>query len=106
MGLKARERHALHSIENRITGSDPRLASMLDVFTRLAASEALPARENIRAGWLRSGLRWPYAWAMVWVITSVALIAVGLAVGHVGGGGTCSVRATACTGQLADDIGW
>lgn len=104
MGLRTRERHALYSIENRITGSDPRLASMLAMFTRLTASEALPAGENIRAGWVRSGLRWQYAWGMVWVITAVALIAVALAVGHAGEG-TCPVRAAACAGQLAGHIG-
>jgi Protein of unknown function (DUF3040) len=106
MGLTTRERHALYSIENGIAGSDPRLASMLAMFTRLAASEVLPAGENIRAGRLRSGLRWQYAWGMVWLITSVALIAVALAVGHAGGKGTCPVRAAACAGQFVGHIAW
>lgn len=106
MGLKARERHALYSIENRIIGSDPRLASMLAMFTRLTASEALPERENVRPGRLRIGLRWQRAWVMVWVITSVALIAVGLAVGHAGVKGPCPVRAAACAGPLAGPFGW
>jgi hypothetical protein len=106
MGLKARERHALYSIENQIADSDPRLASMLAMFTRLTASEALPVRENIRVGQLHRGLRWQYAWAMVWVMTSVALIAVALAVGHDGPKWTCPVQAAACAGQLSGPVGW
>src|SRR5882757_5961198 len=39
---------ALGSIEDGLAGSDPRLASMLNIFSRLAAGEEMPVREKIR----------------------------------------------------------
>lgn len=50
MSLSARDRQALDSIEDRLAGSDPGLASLLDTFARLEAVEEMPAREDIRAG--------------------------------------------------------
>ena len=37
------ERQALGSIADGLAGSDPRLASMLTIFSRLAAGEEMPA---------------------------------------------------------------
>jgi hypothetical protein len=48
MSLNELERQALGSIEDGLAGSDPRLASMLTIFSRLAAGEGMPVRENIR----------------------------------------------------------
>lgn len=42
------EMQALGSIEDGLAGSDPRLASMLNIFSRLAAGEEMPAGEKIR----------------------------------------------------------
>ena len=50
MSLSARDRHALGSIQDQITGSDPQLASLMTMFTRLASGEEMPALEDIRAG--------------------------------------------------------
>ena len=36
------------SIADGLAGSDPRLASMLTIFSRLAAGEEMPAREKTR----------------------------------------------------------
>ena len=55
MGLKPSEQQALCSIEGRITGSDPGLASMLAMFTRLTGGEASRTRESIRPRRLRAG---------------------------------------------------
>lgn len=52
MSLSAYERRALDSISDNLTGSDPVLAQLLDTFTRLTASDVMPAREQI-------GPRWP-----------------------------------------------
>jgi len=49
MSLNQLERQALGSIADGLAGSDPRLASMLTIFSRLAAGEEMPARENTRA---------------------------------------------------------
>ena len=100
MGLNARERRALHSIEAGLAASYPRLASRLAVFTRLTAGQSFPARENIRAQRLGRCLRWPLVWLLLWLVASAALISVGLAVGH-GGGGACTARPSSCAGYTA-----
>ena len=48
MSLNQPETQALGSIADGLAGADPRLASMLNIFTRLAAGEEMPAREKIR----------------------------------------------------------
>ena len=71
MSLSARDRHALGSIQDQITGSDPQLASLMTMFTRLASGEEMPALEDIRAGGPRppraprSGARIGAPWARV-----------------------------------------
>jgi hypothetical protein len=47
MSLNQPHRQALGAIANGLAGSDPRLASMLTIFSRLAAGEEMPAREKI-----------------------------------------------------------
>jgi len=49
MSLTEPETEALGSIADGLAGSDPRLASMLTIFSRLAAGEEMPAREKTRA---------------------------------------------------------
>jgi hypothetical protein len=58
MSLSEREQQALEAIEDRLTGSDPKLASLLATFTRLASGEEMPVREKIRAQWARPTRRW------------------------------------------------
>jgi hypothetical protein len=48
ISLNQLETQALGSIADRLAGSDPRLASMLTIFSRLAAGEEMPAREKTR----------------------------------------------------------
>ena len=48
MSLNEPQRQALGSIEDGLAGSDPRLAFMLNIFSRLAAGEEMPVREKIR----------------------------------------------------------
>jgi hypothetical protein len=43
MSLNEPEMQALGWIEDGLAGSDPRLASMLNIFSRLAAGEEIPA---------------------------------------------------------------
>ena len=49
MSLTEPETQALGSLADGLAGSDPRLASMLTIFSRLAAGEEMPAREKTRA---------------------------------------------------------
>ena len=49
MSLNQPETQALGAIADGLAGSDPRLASMLAIFSRLAAGEQMPARQTTRA---------------------------------------------------------
>ncbi len=59
MSLTELDRQALGSIEHGLAGSDPRLASMLTIFSRLAADEEMPAGEKIRVRRGRPAARRP-----------------------------------------------
>ena len=48
MSLNQLETQALGAIADGLAGSDPRLASMLTIFSRLAAGEDMPARQKTR----------------------------------------------------------
>ena len=48
MSLNETDTQALGSLEHGLAGTDPRLASMLNIFSRLAAGEEMPAGEKIR----------------------------------------------------------
>jgi hypothetical protein len=49
MGLPASQRRILERIEFALRGSDPRLAALFSLFTRLNSSEDMPRVEQIRA---------------------------------------------------------
>jgi hypothetical protein len=56
MSLNEPDTQAQGSIEDGLAGSDPRLASMLDIFSRLAAGEEMP---YARRSWCGAGGRQP-----------------------------------------------
>ena len=78
MSLNEPERQALGWIEDGLAGSDPRLASMLNIFGRLAAGEEMPERENIRGRRLYPRLGLQQALLLLWVVTSAGALAVAL----------------------------
>jgi hypothetical protein len=110
MSLTELERQALGSIEHGLAGSDPRLASMLNIFSRLAAGEEMPIREKIRVRRGRAAARrprrarrhprrntalpqarrlyqrlgWPQAMLLLWVVISAGLLAVALVLNNSG----------------------
>ena len=49
MGLPVSQRRILERIENALLGSDPRLAALFSIFTRLNRDEEMPRVEEIRA---------------------------------------------------------
>ncbi len=49
MGLPASQRRILERIENALRGSDPRLAALFSIFTRLNRDEEMPRAEQVRA---------------------------------------------------------
>jgi Protein of unknown function (DUF3040) len=58
MSLSRRQQRLLNQIDEAVSRSDPRLAGMLAVFTRLTAGEPMPCREQLRTlvGWIRAAL--------------------------------------------------
>ena len=89
MSLTELERQALGSIADGLAGSDPRLASMLNSFSRLAAGEEMPAREKtrVRLGWQQ---------AMLWAVICAALLTAALALTASGHNICARPMGTAC----------
>ena len=101
MSLNEPDTQALGSIEDGLAGSDPRLASMLNIFSRLAAGEEMPVREKIRvlrgrptAPRLPRAQRHPRLgqqqnMLLLWVVISAVLIAVALVLNTSGHNASC-----------------
>jgi Protein of unknown function (DUF3040) len=110
MSLSAWEQQALDSIKDGLTGSDPQLAVLLTTFTRLAADEEMPIREEILPGTrqtilskprrrasvrrrsrrMRRGLAVQWVLLLLWLVITVALITIALVFSQDGGQGTCT----------------
>ncbi len=121
MSLNEPEMQALGWIEDGLAGSDPRLASMLNIFSRLAAGEEMPAREKIRvrrgrpaALRLRRARRHPrgialpqarrlyprlglqQAMVLLWVVITAGMLAVALVLNTSGHNACIQSTGTAC----------
>ena len=57
MGLPARQRKVLERIESTLRGSDPRLAALYAIFSRLTRDEEMPRIEQVRYGIRRIAAR-------------------------------------------------
>src|SRR5215813_4709446 len=103
MSLTEPETQALGAIADGLAGADPRLASMLTIFSRLAAGEEMPAREKTRvrrgrparprrarrhprrgiafpqARRLDPRWGWPQALLVLWAVIAAALLTAALA---------------------------
>ena len=95
------EPQALDSIARALGGSDPKLASLLTTFSRLASSEEMPPHEKARSP-LRHPphRRWPRprrgkalhrrrgpqraAFVLIWLLTSITLITVAVIISRGG----------------------
>ena len=89
MTLPYREERLLRRVDQALRWSDPDLASLLSVFARLNAAEAMPARER-----LRPQPRW--AWrVLLWPVAAVASLVAALAflVVFAAGGGLTAAMA-------------
>jgi hypothetical protein len=122
MSLTEPETHALGSIAQGLAGSDPRLASMLTIFSRLAAGEEMPAREKTRARRgrpaahrrrrarrrarrgiarpharrLYARLGWQQAMLLLWAVISAGLLAIALLLNGSGHNACIQPMGTAC----------
>lgn len=126
MSLSAHERQALETIEDSLAGSDPKLASMLATFNRLAAGEEMPTREETRAGGLPSvgyrrhqrrvavtwtarrgtGGQWarPLLLLLAVVVVVVATAVIALEVSRSGERACTGSFALACAGQARTQV--
>src|SRR5215471_3260497 len=127
MSLTEPEAQALGSIADGLAGADPRLASILTIFSQLAAGEEMPAREKTRVRRGRPAahrprrarrhprrsiafplacrryprLGWQQAMLMLWAVVSAALLTAAL-VHNASGPKTCArPMRTACTSPSA-----
>jgi hypothetical protein len=116
------ERQALGAIAEGLAGSDPRLASMLNIFSRLAAGEEMPVREKIQVRRGRPAAHRPRrarlhprqgtalpqarslyprlglsrAMLLLWAVTSAALLTVALVLNSSGPKACIQSMGTAC----------
>jgi len=112
MSLNAWEQRALESIKDGLVGSDPTLVARLAIFTRLASGEDMPTGERIQVGservsrpdsrhprrgevpphahWMYQRLGLQRAAVLLWLVITLALIAVALAFNRNGTPGACT----------------
>jgi Protein of unknown function (DUF3040) len=82
MTLPYREEQLLRRVDHALCRSDPDLASLLSIFARLNAAEAMPAGERLRPqpNWAWRVLLWPVA-AVALLVAALAFLVVFLAGG-------------------------
>jgi hypothetical protein len=117
MSISEKERQVLESIEEVLAGSGPDLAVKLAMFTRLAEGEAMPSRETVRPpahlprarpaaamaspravrAWQKR-LSSRTLWTVAFVVLSIALFALIVAVSRGAGKSGCAIQraAAAC----------
>lgn len=91
MSLSAREQHVLDSINDELTGSDPKLAGLMATFTRLVSGEEMPLRERIWSGSRRARHRLGPSQGtllLLWLLVTVVLIAIAVILSHGSSGST------------------
>ena len=114
MSMSAWEQDALDSIRDGLADSDPALAARLVMFTQLASGEAMPVREKIQAvsqrvarrGARRSRrlyqrLNLGRAMLLVWLVTTLALIATALATSRASAGTCAGSTSVLCRGATS-----
>ena len=111
MSLSAWEQDALDSIKTGLADSDPALVAQLTMFTRLASGEDMPVREKLQAVkrqvarrrrrmYQRLGMS--RAMALVWLVTTLTLVAAALASSRGDGPRNCGGSfVTLCGGASA-----
>lgn len=123
MSISEREQQALDSIEGYLAGSGPELAAKLGMFARLTADEEMPSRERVwrrsyvppvaladgdviaerartRARWVMRLLSRRAAIRLLWLVLTVALLALALTANHGIGKGSCAASRTAACQRL------
>jgi hypothetical protein len=118
MSISEQEQQALKSIEDDLAGAGPELAAKLGIFERLASGEEMPSRERLRRPARAPAVRAPAArppepdsspgsvrvaqilrrrvtWRLLWLVLTVALLALALTFSHGTRKNVCTVSWTA-----------
>jgi hypothetical protein len=115
VSLPARERKVLERIEIKLRGSDPRLAAMFTIFSRLAHEEEMPRIEQLRhraamllamvrprlaaVGRRRARIGPRHQMAVFFPLALVLMTAAIVLVARFGGTGRCAVVSTVATAK-------
>ena len=107
------EHQALDSVQSALGHTDPKLASLLATFSRLASGEEMPAHEKVlsplrhpphrrrsrrrRGNALHRRLGPQRAAVLIWLLTSIAVITVAVILSH-GGPASCPQAFGICRG--------
>jgi hypothetical protein len=94
MTLPYRQERLLRRVDHALCRSDPDLASMLSIFARLNAAEAMPAWERLRP-------QWTWAWrVLLWPVAAVAFLVVFAAGGGFKAATACSAASVRRVSEL------
>ncbi len=124
MSLSPKEQQALASMEDGLAGADPKLASLLATFARLASDEEMPVREKIRATRHRATRRphrnqsqrrgnvrrlclrlgWQQTMLLLWLAVTIALVAVALILNRDSRNGPCTESWPMVCAQQAPEV--
>jgi hypothetical protein len=114
MSISQHELHVLESIGNQLTASDPELAGLMAIFTRLTVGEKMPASEHIRVSWRwaarisrrikrhrrhqarkprgrRRLARQTRTMLVIWLLITASLISAAVALGGASGQNSCAM---------------
>jgi hypothetical protein len=101
MTLPYREARLLRRVDHALRRSDPDLASLLSIFARLSAAEAMPDRERLRPqpSWAWRVLLWPVA-VVALLVAALAFLVVFAA----GGGRTAAMACAAAPVRRVSEL--
>jgi hypothetical protein len=123
VSLSAHEQRTLSCIADELAASNPKLASILAVFNRVAWGEEMPVRQDVGKSWRREAgysrrsrgrtlkhrrqrrtIRAAWLAIAAWILISAALITVATVLSHIGHGADGHPRCTqlrpvTCAGQ-------
>ena len=95
-----RQERLLRRVDHALWQSDPDLASMLSIFDRLPAAEAMPAREQ-----LRPQQAWAWAWrGPLWLLAAVTFLIVFTIVFAAGGGSKAAMACSAASRRRVSEL--
>jgi hypothetical protein len=98
MTLPYRQERLLRRVDHALWQSDPDLASMLSIFTRLTAAEGMPVRERLRP-------QQPWAWrGLLWLAAAFTYLVVFVVIFAAGGGSRAATASSAASRRRVSEL--